>query len=76
MRCPSHIESLAKYDYDWTDGLGYKFERSADLGSGVVRYTGNNVKFQNGFGAWLIMDYSCDLDVNSMTVVAYDVTGR
>ena len=76
-KCPRHIENMAKYDFEWTDGvLGYKFERASALGRGLVRYSGSNVKFQNGFGAWQRMNYSCDLNVNTEEIVGYDVTER
>ena len=70
VRCPSHIEDLAKYDHEWTDGiLGPKFARASDLGGGLVMYSGDEVKFQNGFGAWQKMSYSCTIQVNNLAVI-------
>ena len=63
--CPRNIERLAKYDHEWTDGwLGLKFSKFSwkDRTNGVVTYFGDQIKFQNGFGAWVPHIYQCDLD--------------
>ena len=65
LTCQPIIESYAKYDYEWVDGL---FEpkltrfRWNDRRAGTLSYTGNKVKFQNGFGAWQRMTYWCHFD--------------
>ena len=70
VKCPRHIEDLAKYDYEWTDGvLGMKFTTARDNGGGLVTYGGDEVKFQNGFGAWQKMNYSCTIQVNNLAVI-------
>ena len=44
VRCPEHIEALAEYDHEWTDGiLGPKFTLEFDQGGGLVMYTGDDV---------------------------------
>ncbi len=49
--------AVRKFDFEWTDGLGEKFDRAGnDAG---ITYMGNFVQFQNGFGAWSIMNYEC-----------------
>ena len=64
--CRSLVESLAKYDYEWTDGwLDSKFpsyitETKAPY---VLTVAGDKIKFQNGFGAWRKQKYRCDYDV-------------
>lgn len=63
-RCPSEIEDKARYDYRWTDGvLGDKFEwvRVSPAGTYLI-YSGEELQFQNRFGAWERMSYSCSYD--------------
>ena len=75
--CPPYIESVAEWDYDWTDGwLESKFDRAHRLDGGVVRYVGDKIKFQNGFGAWQHVSYTCDIDTSTEAVVGYNVTER
>ena len=60
--CQPIIESLAKYDYEWTDGwFGTKLKsfRWKDRKEGSLSYKGDEVKFQNGFGAWQRVIYWC-----------------
>lgn len=71
-RCQPLVESMAKYDYEWTDGmLGIKFGEYAwkDPEAGVVTYAGNSIKMQNGFGAWQVHRYACDFDTINEQVV-------
>ncbi|MDE2788832.1 MAG: hypothetical protein OXI81_00185 [Paracoccaceae bacterium] len=66
--CQPLIESLAKYAYRWTDGwLGAKLERFRwkDRKEGSISYTGDEVEFQNGFGAWSRMTYWCHYNPES-----------
>ena len=62
---------MALYDFEWTDGfLGsklthYRWMAAGGKERGVITYVGNEVKFQNGFGAWLPMIYECDYDPNN-----------
>ncbi len=61
--CQPLIEARAKYDYKWTDGwFGAKLQRFRwkDRKVGSVSYTGDQIKFQNGFGAWQKVTYWCD----------------
>lgn len=70
--CASSIERLAKYDHEWTDGwLSMKFSKFvwADKENRVMRYFGDKIKFQNGFGAWQPYSYYCDYDLDSKQVV-------
>ena len=65
LHCPDYVERLAKYDHEWTDGwLGTKFSRFAwkDRKQGSITYIGDQIKFQNGFGAWVPHTYHCDFD--------------
>lgn len=70
--CPDVIESLAKWDYEWTDGwLDFKFgtQHYKTNQADVFRYKGNKLKLQNGFGAWAHVTYYCDVDFISGKVV-------
>lgn len=63
--CQPLIERRAKYDYQWTDGwLGTKLPRFRwqDRKAGTLSYTGDKIKFQNGFGAWQHAVYWCHFD--------------
>lgn len=64
LRCPEHIEKLAKGAVRWTDGtLEPKFSRFRwkDEKAGVITFFGDKAQFQNGFGAYINVIYSCDL---------------
>lgn len=70
--CAAVVPRLAQYTHRWTDGtLEPKFSRYrwSDRAAGVVTYIGDRVEFQNGFGAWLSMIYTCDYDTGSGHVV-------
>ena len=60
--CSGLIERLAQYDYEWTDGsyMKVRFFRWLDKKAGTITYLGDNIKFQNGFGAWQHYTYECD----------------
>jgi Skp family chaperone for outer membrane proteins len=71
--CTDAVQALAKWDYEWTDGWSEpKLERYRwkDKDKGIVTYIGTKIKFQNGFGAWKHMTYSCDYDPASKSVVS------
>ncbi len=73
--CPDFVEQLANYDSEWTDGLlEFKFSRFAwhDYKKGLLTYIGDQIKFQNGFGAWIPHIYHCDFDPFSQQVLAVD----
>ena len=66
--CPRLVEGWARFDYEWTDGFtDWKFDNWVwqDRPAGIIRYMGNNVKFQNGFGAWQRMHYMCDYNTET-----------
>lgn len=69
--CKHHIQSLARYDFEWTDGFfDMKFERFRwkNNSKKTITFIGDKVKFQNGFGAWSNMVYFCDIDIETNTV--------
>ncbi|WP_157928943.1 hypothetical protein [Pararhizobium haloflavum] len=72
VRCTGLIEGLANYDYEWTNGwLSPKFSRLqwVDREAGIVSYIGDEIKFQNGFGAWQYHTYRCNFDTELEAVV-------
>lgn len=74
--CKEHIEKLAKNSAKWTDGaLEPKFSRFRwkDKDAGIVTHLGDKVQFQNGFGAFVNMVYSCDLDMKKSPAVVVGV---
>jgi hypothetical protein len=73
MYCEDSIERLAQYTHEWTDGFfDKKFSRWGwkDRQAGHLTYTGDKIKFQNGFGAWRPMVYQCDFDPSNNRVLA------
>lgn len=62
--CPPIIERMAKYDFEWTEGiLGFKF-RPRHLKSDKPNtrvFVGDSLKLQNGFGAWQNVIYYCEI---------------
>jgi hypothetical protein len=77
IRCDGYVEKLAKYSYEWTDGiLEPKFGRFRwkDKTNGIVTFIGDKIKFQNGFGAMQNYVYECDYNPASDSVL--DVRGQ
>ncbi|WP_411705660.1 hypothetical protein [Edaphovirga cremea] len=72
--CKRQIERLSKYDYEWNDGIfGLAFTHFRNIpDKGLMVFTGDKVKFTNGFNAKVNMIYSCTYDLKSKSVV--DVT--
>ncbi|WP_186415377.1 hypothetical protein [Pannonibacter sp. P2PFMT1] len=70
--CQDYVERRAKFQFEWTDGfLERKFSRYRwhNAKEQQVTFIGDKVKFQNGFGAWQNMIYSCDYDTKTKTVL-------
>lgn len=70
--CGSEIEKLARYDVQWTDDFGDpRFSQYAwsNQRKGIIDYFGDRVKFQNGFGAWQIHQYTCTYDTINKKVL-------
>lgn len=78
LLCPEKIEAQAKYDHLWGDNDMFKrFALKKGGQDKVITYIGDNIKLQNGFGAWQWYTYKCDLELNSMSVVgAYLIPGK
>ncbi|MCR9090869.1 MAG: zinc ribbon domain-containing protein [Proteobacteria bacterium] len=74
IACKPEIARRAQYQYEWTHGfLGQAFDRFTVRDDGRIRAFGDKVKFQNGFGAWQNMSYSCTFDPEGNEVIAVTV---
>jgi len=70
--CKPLVERLAKNNFEWIDGwLEPKFShyRWKNKSLGVITYIGDKIKYQNGFGAWVLSVYECDFDTKSKAVL-------
>jgi hypothetical protein len=67
--CYGAVESLAKIDAQWQSGVKFPNHRWANEAQGTVTYTGDRIKFQNGFGAYIPHVYECDYDPDTESVV-------
>jgi hypothetical protein len=71
VRCRGPVEMLAKNNFEWTDGMlepKFSHYRWKNQATGEVTYIGDKIKYQNGFGAWIIHTYECDLDASGQKV--------
>lgn len=69
--CSPHIERMAKNNFEWMTGfLDLKFSHVhwRNKKTGVITFVGDQIKFQNGFGAWIIHTYECDYDTSKDVV--------
>ncbi len=74
--CAKAVERRANWDFEWLDGVfSFKFDRYETTVEtpGVLVVLGDKVKFQNGFGAWTRMNYSCHYDGPNERVLSVDV---
>jgi hypothetical protein len=73
--CKREIERKAAHEVKWTDGImtpTFSKFGWADASAHTLRYVGDQVEFQNGFGAMTHMIYFCDYNPASQAVT--DVT--
>lgn len=70
VTCQYLIENHAKYDHEWTSWTALEKWLWGDKKKGTIKYGGDNVKFQNGFGAWQKMYYWCTFDPNTQRAEA------
>jgi hypothetical protein len=70
--CERPVERLAKNNFEWFNTWPYPKFSHLRLGPvlGSMTVIGEKIKFQNGFGAWIIHKYECDFDTNTKTVLA------
>ncbi|CRI56750.1 hypothetical protein [Pseudomonas sp. CCOS 191] len=80
MACKPAVQKLAKYDYEWTDGITSPiFSRLAwsEKKSGMIIYFGDEIKFQNGLGNFVRHTYACTFDpVSKLAVNVSAESGR
>ena len=75
IACKPVIQKMAKYDYEWTDGITSPvFTKLAwsDKKKASVTYYGDEIKMQNGFGNFIRHRYACQFDTSRKAVL--DVT--
>ena len=75
--CKPAIEQQATHDVKWADGfLTPMFGRLAwgNDSHTQVRFIGDKVEFQNGYGAYTPMTYFCDYDTSAKKVISVDVS--
>lgn len=75
IACKPVIQKMAKYDYEWTDGMTSPiFTKLAwgDKKKASITYYGDEIKMQNGFGNFLRHRYACQYDTSRKAVL--DVT--
>lgn len=71
--CRPLIQRLAKYDYDWTDGMltptfsHFRHNQSTN----TMTFIGDQIKMVNGFGNEIRHTYECDFDMGTKKVVNY-----
>lgn len=71
--CGNVIESHAKNSYRWTNGfLELKFPTllAHKTKKGLILAYGDNIQFQNGFGAWKKIVYQCTYDAINKNVIS------
>jgi hypothetical protein len=66
------IERLAKNNFEWIDKWyepKFSHFRWRDRTNHTVTYIGDRIKFQNGFGAWILSIYECDFSAKTGNVL-------
>lgn len=78
--CRDQIEKLANYSMKWTDAWyepkfsHYRWSRKDQNGRGIVTYLGDKAQFQNGFGAYQNVIYTCDIIPEDKDHTIFDVS--
>lgn len=70
--CQSPIQKMSQYSYEWTDGFSnprFSRYRWVNKDKGIITYIGDEIKMQNGFGAWAVYSYECDFDTVNKAVI-------
>jgi hypothetical protein len=70
--CQSPIQKMSKFSYEWTDGFTtprFSRYRWNNQPKGIITYIGDQIKMQNGFGAWAHYTYECDFDTAKQSVI-------
>lgn len=72
IRCAPYVEKIAKNNFEWIDKWyepKFSHFRWKDQKNLVVTYIGDKIKYQNGFGAWVLSRYECDYSTVSGSVL-------
>lgn len=72
--CSTKIPKLAKYKFEWTDGITEsKFDRTGwqDEAKHIVRISGDKATAQNGFGATQNIEYYCIFNADTGDLLDY-----
>lgn len=60
LACAREVERLANWGFEWTNPWpSPKFDSIGLASAQSFRLMGDRVRFQNGFGAWRQMQYTC-----------------
>jgi hypothetical protein len=74
--CRKAIESAAKYDLRWLDGMTRPmFVRDVGLGDVVILW-GDAAEAQNGLGGWVRVNYQCSFNLKTRRADASIEAGR
>jgi hypothetical protein len=71
--CVNSVKSVAKWDFQFqyvTPFPSY-YNSVDDLKNDTIRLVDDNVKFQNGFGAWRTMKVTCHYKIKSKFAIAF-----
>ena len=67
--CEIAAQHLAKNQYRWSRSIeNIDFFKWADQRSGQITMIGSGLEFQNGFGVWVPMNFTCDYDPDHETI--------
>ena len=75
--CEDLVEAQAKIKFEWTDKLfgPRRMEiEGVNPKQGIVRLSGNQIRFQNIYGTWIPHRYECDVDLESTQILEVRVT--
>jgi hypothetical protein len=75
--CVRSVENSAKYDLRWTS-WGSKFQSPDGIThpDGTILFFGDEAEAQNGFGAWVRVNYSCVFDPKTKQTSVEIAMGR
>lgn len=68
VACEPQVERLAKTDFEWT--AWGRFPRATwRQKPEIITFRGDEIKYQNGLGAWVRHSYECDYDIKNDAVI-------
>lgn len=71
--CTKSVKAVAKWDYQFQSAVHFTsyYDSRSDLKEGIVRLIDDDVKFQNGFGAWKTMRVTCHYNIKSKFAMSF-----